>query len=221
MTFKGYPNILGSDSDRTMRRVEYVVALSGSPFQILGPNPRRVGCIVGFVAPSGVQPVSVSRYWHSVDVSVTATLATYTVPAGVAVNLQMLFVNFTVSLKFSLFLTRSSTTYTVYGPATGLNVNLQIFGQLVAGDVIFVQNSTTGAATSDGGLIMTATPFEQSCNISVNKDSVGTSSLTLRTLQEPLILWRDVIGDALTEGLWGISTDNAPYGSVYALDLFT
>lgn len=219
--FKGYPNLLGSDSDRTMRRNEYQVALSAAAFQVLSPNPRRVGCILGFNMQNGVQPNSDTQLWHNVDVSVAATLATLTVPNGYWVETLDYAVNFGVSLKFTITIQRGATVYSVYGPVSGTNVNGQLYTPLIAGDIIQLVNSTTGATTSDGMLAMKSIPLEQSCNIWFSGKPTSSQGITIRSNNEPVLLWRDVVGDAISEGCYGICQDNVPFGNLYVMDLFT
>lgn len=221
MTFKGYPNLLGSDSDRTMRRDEQVYKLTTSPQQVLGPNARRVGLIMGFQQPAGVNPIQQDVLAPGVDATTTGVKATLTAPTGYYTVVTGFGKQSNGSFAFRALLVRSSTTLNVIAYTATANQLTQCYIPLAEGDKFELSQDATSTGTCDWGIYGFSLPWIGNATVTFRGSGSSTYGFTLTSGSTPLVIWRDVVGDAICEGAWAYSGDGVSNNMLSVVDLFT
>lgn len=215
------PSYLGPAYGRKMLRDERILALTSANQQILGPNPRRVGVILGFDQPNGNDTIDAGVYVHAADgttpgnkLTLTAATGFYTVVTGWSIystSAHDYFIEHDRGAAFFL-------TYAKTGIASELvSVNVP----LLEGDNWILGLSAGAVGTIDASIFAYQTPWQSSAIVTTHGQGASDQGFTILSGQQPFYLWRELIGDSLTEGLWARTKDSVNSNTLSIIDLYT
>ncbi len=211
MTPTVYPPMVEKWRALHMRRSQTIVAVGTASTKLVGPNPHRRGLILSVAGAAASDHVNVTKFVKSADTSTLGIKLTYTCPAGARADI-------TSFSQQTIIGTGMATLIDQVIGGTSLQVGSLISSQtisghffLAAGDSVDLRvGQTVAGSTAD--LMINGSQFGAggSVTLSVNSPAVLDSGIQLIAGGPPLILWHDVIGDALTEDLFAI----ADFGTV-------
>ena len=170
---------------------------------LLTANPNRIGCIISAPNQDYGAQLSQSQFVHLADTSITGTKISYTVPAGVSASLRSAGQNVggNVAVVSNVFLTRAGVTYTLAQLSSTSSSTVEM--PLTAGDIVGISVSTViPASVTDFWLGIIQTGSINRLMLSFNSTFATDQSINLYPGNRPLILWRDVVGDAITEDIY-------------------
>jgi hypothetical protein len=202
------------------RRDERTVTATGiNSVQLLAPNPNRIGAVISLYSGDFSPYVTYNLLTAGVDTSTAGAKQTTSIPSG---NQGFL---------------RSATFQET--AATGVVASLQMFtgATWVEMQRFTTQGTWTGnmpfgashqfrwnvitpqpASTADFILGVDVQSEIGTVTLSFQNPAVYSKGINLSPNAPPLVLWKDVVGDALTEGLYAVCNNNGFTASVW--DLF-
>lgn len=202
-----------------MRRDQRTVSVGTSSTQLLGPNPRRKGVVIAVNGDLLGNQANATQVASVVDTSTTGIKQSITLP-GTQSGLCNGASAFSVAVSgvvSRLQLVRSAVTYTVMSVSTSGTYVGSL--PLSAGDTL-QWNVTTAqpASTTDYTISIVRQTLSSRVTISVNSPAVLDQGINVVTGADPLVLWEELLGDAITEGLYAIGAQGTIGVTVW--DLF-
>lgn len=191
---------------RHVRRAQYAVTVTSGGVLLLAANPGRIGCIISSPNIDGGTTSNNTQLASAQSTATTGVKQSFTIPGGSTYTLTAAGTTETTAtgVVSNLQLVRSSVTYNL-GTVTTTGV---IAGPvpLNSGDIL-QWNVTTAIATAvnDYWLGLSSIGVTNRVTLGFNNPAAIDQGPVLYPLGPPLILWKDVVGDALTEDIYAIA----------------
>jgi len=182
--------------------------------QLLPANPNRIGCVISAPNQDYGAQLAQSQYAHLVDTSTAGTKISFTVPAGTSALLQFAsqFMDVGTGLVSFLVITHGGIDYNITQFTS--TQTWQGWIPLTGGDVVkIVVNVGVASSSCDYVLGIMQSNVNNRLMLSVNPSFANDQSINLYPGNRPLILWRDVVGDSITEDIYAhMATTQANIG---------
>lgn len=204
---------------RHIRRNQLSVSVSSSSIPVLTANPNRIGAIFSLQPGVIVDNTIIPVYAQNVDTSTTGVKLSITIPG----THRMLFTgagqfqDAVAGVITAVQIVHSGLTTNIAQLTSTQSFTGNIF--VIGGDTIRLNVTTAQVASSyDMWIGVQDVIGGNYVTLSFQGQAVLQNGINIKQGDPPLILWKDVVGDAITEDVYGIAATGTSVLTV--LDLF-